>query len=172
MKKMLKPFIAMMIAVLLMVSMFGCYGNMALTKKVWEFNGSLGNKILVNVVFWVASWVGVYPATVFIDVVILNTIEFWTGSNPLAMNEGQQTIRTAQSDGKVYQITTTKNKIQIEQTEGPDAGKSIELLYDTTNSSWYLNDGNESIKVATMEGNILNLIYPNGKTLAIDLASN
>ena len=172
MKKILKPVLVMMVAVLLMVSMFGCYGNMALTRKVWEWNGSLGNKVMVNVVFWVLNFVPVYSATVWIDVVILNTIEFWTGSNPLAMAPGEENIRFAEADGKKYQISTTQNRIEIKELEGPDAGKTLELLYDSNSSSWYMNDGENSIKIATMQGDKLNLIYPDGQTLAIDLATN
>ncbi len=161
-----------MVSILLMVSMFGCYGNMSLTKKVWQWNGSLGSKLTVNVVFWILNFVPVYPATVWIDVVVLNTIEFWTGSNPLAMADGQQTIRTVEADGKTYEVKISQNKVEIKEIVGPDAGRSVEIMYDTASSSWYLNDGDNSHKVATMDGNMLNLIYPDGKTLAVDLASN
>ncbi len=172
MNKMIKPVVYAMVAIMMMVSMFGCYGNMALTKKVWQWNGSFGDKLTVNVVFWVLNFLPVYQATLFIDVFVLNTIEFWTGSNPLAMVDGQQDIRIVQTEDKTYEVITTKNKISISEIEGPDAGKTIDLQYDTATSSWFLNDGQNSHKIATVDGNTLNLIYPDGQNLAIDLSSN
>lgn len=172
MKKMIKPVVFAMVAIMMMVSMFGCYGNMTLTRKVWDWNGSFGDKLTVNVVFWVLNFLPVYSSTVFIDVVFLNTIEFWTGSNPLAMTEGQQDIRTVQTEDKTYEVTTSKNRISISEIEGPDAGSSIDLQFDAATSSWFLNDGQSSHKIATVDGNTLNLIYPDGQNLAIDLSSN
>lgn len=172
MKKLIKPVVFAMVAIMMMVSMFGCYGNMSLTKKVWQWNGSLGSKLTVNVVFWIMSILPVYETAVFIDVVVLNTIEFWTGTNLLAMQENEQIIRTVKTEDKVFEITISKNKINITETEGPEAGKAIDLIFDAETSSWYLNDGNSSQLLATIDGDMLNLIQPNGKTLSIDIASN
>ncbi len=61
----------------------GCYGSFALTKKVYKFNGSLGNKWLNSIVFFVLG-APVYGVTTFVDAIVLNLIEFWTGSNPVA----------------------------------------------------------------------------------------
>lgn len=61
----------------------GCYGKFALTKKLYDWNGSLGNKFLVWIVFLLFSFVPVYGIAVFVDVWVFNLIEFWTGSNPL-----------------------------------------------------------------------------------------
>lgn len=65
----------------------GCYGSFSLTKKLYQFNGSLGNKwIKSGFVFFLGF---VYGITGWIDACILNLIEFWTGSNPLAAKDGK-----------------------------------------------------------------------------------
>lgn len=61
----------------------GCYGKFALTKKLYDWNGSLGNKFLVWIVFIIFVIVPVYGVATFVDGFIFNLIEFWTGSNPL-----------------------------------------------------------------------------------------
>lgn len=61
----------------------GCYGSFNLTKKVYKFNGSLGNK-WINSLFTFILGGPVYGLTGFLDVVAFNLIEFWTGSNPVA----------------------------------------------------------------------------------------
>jgi hypothetical protein len=67
----------------------GCFGSFALTKKVYEFNDGLENKWLKSIAFWGLNIIPVYGFAGFVDVVILNLVEFWTGSNPLAMQEGE-----------------------------------------------------------------------------------
>lgn len=62
----------------------GCYGKFALTKKLYDWNGSLGNKFLVWIVFVIFMIVPVYGIAGFVDIWIFNLIEFWTGSNPLS----------------------------------------------------------------------------------------
>lgn len=44
MKKFRTVIILSMLSIFLMVSMFGCYGNFTLTRKLYEWNGSLGDK--------------------------------------------------------------------------------------------------------------------------------
>ncbi|MEW6435228.1 MAG: DUF3332 family protein [Myxococcota bacterium] len=61
----------------------GCYGKFTLTKKLYDWNGSLGNKFLVWIVFVIFMLVPVYGIAGFVDIWIFNLIEFWTGSNPL-----------------------------------------------------------------------------------------
>lgn len=61
----------------------GCYGSMGAFNKVHDWNGqATGSKVgnsVINALFWI---VPVYPLTILGDVLIFNTIEFATGSNP------------------------------------------------------------------------------------------
>jgi hypothetical protein len=108
----------------------------------------------------------VYTFCLFVDGVVLNTIEFWTGSNPISMNEGESDSQMVLTENGKYVITATKNQFHIEQTEGLNAGKSIDLLYNTAETAWYATDGIETVKLA--QGDINNnqwvkVFYPNGK---------
>lgn len=46
-----------------------------------------------GIIFLVFCAIRVYSFAVFVDAVILNLIEFWTGSNPISMNEGDIEIQ-------------------------------------------------------------------------------
>ena len=81
----------LLIAVLLLTA-FGCYGSFNLVNKVYKFNGTLGSKWVNELGFLVMVIVPVYGVATFIDAVILNTIEFWTGHNPMASTNGSETI--------------------------------------------------------------------------------
>jgi hypothetical protein len=62
----------------------GCMGSFALTKGLYHFNDTVtGNKVVNNVIFWALAILPVYELALLGDVVILNTIEFWTGAKLL-----------------------------------------------------------------------------------------
>lgn len=60
----------------------GCYGSFALTRKVWKWNGSLGHGV-DEAVFLVLNIIPVYGAVAFVDAIVLNSVEFWSGKNPM-----------------------------------------------------------------------------------------
>ena len=68
-------------------SLSGCFGKFALTRNVYHVNASVPDKVLRNVVMWAFIIVPVYYATGLVDVIILNTIEFWSGHNPVTTAE-------------------------------------------------------------------------------------
>ena len=63
----------------------GCYGPFYLTRKVWKFNGEVSdNKWVVEIVHLICLALPVYSIAGAADGLIFNSIEFWTGNNPLA----------------------------------------------------------------------------------------
>lgn len=63
----------------------GCYGKFALTKRLHKWNGSLGDKFVNELVFLVIGVVlPVYGIAALVDAVVINSIEFWSGKNPVA----------------------------------------------------------------------------------------
>ena len=77
----------------------GCMGSFALTKMVYGWNESVtGNKIINNVIFWGLNILPVYSIAVTVDVVILNTIEFWTGTKLIADASVEGDTRVAVSE--------------------------------------------------------------------------
>lgn len=76
---------AKVLAAVVAVSMSsGCMGSFGLTKAVYHFNETVtGNKIVNNLIFWGLAIVPVYSLAMAGDLLILNTIEFWTGNKLL-----------------------------------------------------------------------------------------
>lgn len=123
----------------------GCMGSWKLTKKVYEFNNeATGNKYYNNIIFWV--FIPIYSTIIAIDACVLNLIEFWTGSNPLAMKEGEVETQTVKAkDGNIYQLTATKNKLKMVQISGKNKGKTQTLIFQPeTNSCSIVMNGVES----------------------------
>jgi hypothetical protein len=68
----------------LSVHVSGCFGSFALVRKVYGINESISdNKFIRWVVFLGFSIIPVYGISGLVDVLVLNSLEFWTGSNPL-----------------------------------------------------------------------------------------
>ncbi len=67
----------------------GCFGKFALTRKIYTINEGMGSKFVQTIIFWVFIIIPVYEVASFLDFFILNLIEFWTGSNPMAVVEHQ-----------------------------------------------------------------------------------
>jgi hypothetical protein len=78
----MRRFLVPVLALSLLTS--ACFGTFQATRAVWNFNRDVGNKWLQEVVFLVFAIAPVYFVAGLVDVLALNTIEFWTGDNPMA----------------------------------------------------------------------------------------
>lgn len=95
-----------LIAGALIVTLTGCYGGFKATKAVHEFNREVHpNEWVQEIVFLGLVIIPVYGIATLVDAIILNSVEFWTGSNPMA-NVGDQK-RVDGEDGS-YAVSTLK----------------------------------------------------------------
>lgn len=70
-----------------LVATSGCFGSFNLTRKLWGWNKGVSNeKFVRELVFLGLNVVPIYSIAGFIDVVVTNSIEFWTGKNPVDMS--------------------------------------------------------------------------------------
>ncbi len=89
----------------------GCLGQNALFDTVQDWNATATNNKFVNqgisFIFW---WVPVYGLSLLGDIIIFNSIEFWTGTNPIS-NEGAKVAGTTETvtDGMGNQAELTYN---------------------------------------------------------------
>lgn len=59
-----------------------CYGPFNLTQRYWHWNGHVTeNKWANEGIFLLSCIIPVYAVTTFVDVIVLNSVEFWTGKN-------------------------------------------------------------------------------------------
>lgn len=80
MRKMIAP---IALGLTLAFGVQGCYGKFQLVRNLYKWNGSVGNKWVNELVFLAMYILPVYAIAGFVDVVILNLVEFWTGKNPM-----------------------------------------------------------------------------------------
>lgn len=163
MKKIKNWSLAVLLSSLLILP--SCIGSFNLTKTVYEWNNQVGDKFVNELVFLVCFIVPVYPVSTFVDAVVLNSVEFWTGANPMAMKSGEQKIKTIEIDGKSYQLTAERNKMTIEEKGSINA--KTEMIFREEDNSWYLRKGNKLQKLVEVDienGDVSSyrVYYPDG----------
>jgi hypothetical protein len=153
-KNLFKQVVVLLLIATMAVMSVGCYGSFNLTKKVYNWNGSLGNKWVVEVVFLACNVLPVYGIAGFADVVILNTVEFWTGTNPMA-------AKVSSEDGTTVTFNQEKNEMTISY-----AGKSFTISREEGKSTVKDSEGNIlAFAVSDANGN-MNIVDVNGKVLS------
>ncbi len=140
-----------------------CIGSFGLTGKVYEFNKGVGNKFVNELVFLAMCIIPVYEVTLFIDAIVLNSIEFWTGNNPIAAGQVKQ---VKGENGEEYTITTLENGYEIKNEEG----KEMSLIYDKKSNVWSSVVGDKTNKLIQIQDNGTAIVYlPNGTQTEVQL---
>ena len=155
----------------IIITLSSCIGSFNLTNSLYRWNTNLGSKPENEAVFLAFVILPVYGATLFVDGVVLNSIEFWTGNSVEVKNENQQ--KSIELNGKEYRLTGDQRKITSVEQE--NIQNNEKLVFSESDNSWYLKKGNKLqklVEINSENGKITsyNLILPDGteKTIAPD----
>ena len=119
-------------AVVLLAGSFlcsSCIGSFSLFNKYEKWKCNMTSNKYVNGIVGLILQPIVGSVCLFVDAVVLNTIEFWTGSNPMALNK-VQTVKG--QDGRYYAVKTLKDGYEVKAPNG-----EITLFtHDSKTESW------------------------------------
>lgn len=156
---------------LLLGSCLGSF-NAVVGLKQWN-DGVSDSKFVNNLLFWGMNIIPVYGLFALGDVIIFNVIEFWSGSNPIAMNEGDSETQIVKHDGNTFKMVASKNKMELTVIKGPKKGNSLDLVYTPEDQSWNAVKSNgEVIKLASFEEGFYIVYMPNGEHLKISTSES
>lgn len=86
-----------------LVTSSACFGSFNMTRKVYAFNKSVSpDKWVQEIVYLAFTVIPVYGVVGAVDALILNSIEFWTGTNPIVVSNSI----TREDGGRVVQTST------------------------------------------------------------------
>ena len=98
------------------LTLTSCIGSYALFNKVRSWNEQATGSKFLNELIFVGLWiVPVYEVSMLADTFVLNSIEFWSGSNPVAAG----TVEEVEGENGKYLVTTTEEGYTIAK-EGED----------------------------------------------------
>ena len=120
-----------------------CIGSFKLWNGMRDWNQGIGNKFVNELVFIALHIVPVYEIAYLADLVVVNTIEFWSGSNPMASNE----VKEIKGEKGNYLVQTNEDGYTI---TNKDDNMSMNLVYNETNKTWNAVTENESVELIKM----------------------
>ena len=143
--------------------MQSCIGSFALFNKVKAWNDPVGDKFVNELVF-VAMWIlPVYELSFAADLFILNSIEFWSGTNP-ALAE------TKVIDGKDAQYLVAKNEAGYTITN-MTTKQVTSFNFNAQDNSWSLvNNGKEVKLFSFVDDTHINIITRDGSYTQVELS--
>lgn len=164
MKKRLIP-VALIAAISIPV-FTSCIGSFALTSKLLSWNKSIGSKIVNELVF-IGFWIlPVYEVSALADILVINSIEFWSGSNPMASGkkviDGQDGRYIVECDGKGYTITSEND------------GSEVRLDFDMAQQTWSVAmPSGENMEFMTfVDGSHVKMPTADGKGMIVELSDD
>ncbi len=125
-----------------------------------------------NLIFWVFLVIPVYEVTLFVDFIALNLIEFWSGSNPLAMAPGEVEKGIVKGkDGNNYEMTVTQNSYDIVALTGNNKGEKTSMFYTPETKTWSATKNGVTQPIATIHEDInkVEIFGTDGSVKLIDI---
>lgn len=145
-------------------SMFlsSCIGSFQLTNKLLTWNRAISNKFVNELVF-VAFWIlPVYEVSGLADFLVINSIEFWSGTNPVAQGtfkiEGQNGEKfLVKCDGKGYNVI---NK---------EMGTNMRFDFNADTQEWSTDvNGERFVFLTFIDDTRVKLPTPDGGSVIVD----
>ena len=122
-----------------------CIGSFGLWTGLRDWNMGVGNKFVNEVVFCAFHIIPIYEVCYLADILVLNSIEFWSGSNPTAQ---AGTIQRVKGENGDYVVRTNVDGYTI--TKVGEEDKPLNLVYNVTTRSWNAVTASDTYEVFTM----------------------
>lgn len=141
-----------------------CVGSFGLFNRVVSWNKSVGNKFVNELVFLALNIIPVYGVAYLADALVINSIEFWSGSNPMA-NVGD--VKKIKGDNGEYLVKNLENGYSITK-EGETA--EMQLIYNEESNTWNVVADGSNTKLLKMNNDGTAEMYlPNGGMMNVAL---
>jgi Domain of unknown function (DUF3332) len=92
------------------LALSGCFGSFAAFNALKSWNSEVGGKWVNWLVFLGLVIIPVYELFWVADILVLNSLEFWTGKNPLAKTaDGRMIARHATDDPRTVRVEVSRD---------------------------------------------------------------
>lgn len=104
----------------------GCTGSFNLTRKVYNFHRSQTDKWADELCFLIVTLIPIYSLATFADAIVFNSIEFWTGNNPVTMaGQTSQTKMVKYGKDDKYLMTYHPTTDQVQVSSVTNQGETV-----------------------------------------------
>jgi len=158
-KCIVKSVVALMIGSMTMSS---CIGSFGLFNKLLSWNKNLSNKFVNELVFLVIS--PAYAVCGVADYFVLNTIEFWSGKNPISKVGHVENVWG--KDGRQYAVKTLKNGYEVTRP----TGEKVLFVHNANDDSWSMEENGVQKELFRFnEDGTVQACLPNGEKMDVSL---
>ena len=141
-----------------------CVGSFGLFNRISSWNQSIGTKFVNELVFLALNIVPVYGVAYLADALVINSIEFWSGTNPMA-NVGD--VKKVKGENGDYLVKTLENGYSITK-EGEDS--AMELIDNKEANTWNVVADGVSTELLKMNNDgTAEMNLPNGDKMNVTL---
>ena len=138
-----------------------CIGSFKMWNGLKDWNQGVGDKFVNELVFIALHIVPVYEIAYLADLVVLNTIEFWSGSNPMASNE----VKEIEGENGEYLVKANNNGYTI---TNKDDNQSMDLVYNQETQTWNAVTDTEDIELVKINNNgTVSINMQNGTSMTV-----
>ncbi|NDV58570.1 DUF3332 domain-containing protein [Bacteroides sp. 519] len=107
-----------------------CIGSFSLSNRLLSWNNEISdNKFVNELVFFAFYIIPVYEISYLADILVINSIEFWSGNNPLA-NVGE--VKKVKGENGDFLVETLENGYSISK----EGETPVELIYNQETNTW------------------------------------
>ena len=141
-----------------------CVGSFALTNKLLSWNRQIGSKFVNELVFF-AFWIlPVYEVSALADVLVINSIEFWSGNNPV-----EASVKAIDTDHGRYLIDCDGKGYTI--TYQPSGEKTrLEFIEDSRTWAIESKDGELFPFMTFVDDTHVKMVMPQGDFRLVELS--
>ena len=134
------------------VATTSCFGTFQLTKNLYRFNSEVDpDKWIQWFVFLVFSVIPIYGLALVIDVVFANSMEFWSGENPISADAG--TVKVVKGpNGEIATFTWLKEGTLDVVVEGGTERLHLTLRKEARSLAAWDDEGNLVARVTDVGG--------------------
>lgn len=141
-----------------------CVGSFGLFNRLSSWNQSVGNKFVNELVFLALNIVPVYGVAYLADALVINSIEFWSGTNPMA-NVGD--VKKVKGENGEYLVKTLEDGYSITK-EGETA--EMQLIYNKDANTWNVVAEGVSTELLKINNDgTAEMSLPNGEKMNVTL---
>lgn len=161
MKKRYLP-VALAALILAPTMLSSCVGSFALTNSVLKWNNQVGGKFVNELVFF-AFWIlPVYEVTALADLIVLNSIEFWSGNNPMTAS-----VKSVDTDHGRYLIACDGKGYTVTHEA---TGMAYRLDFDVPTQTWSVEADGQSWPLMTwLDSNHVRMATPDGAGTVVSI---
>ena len=138
-----------------------CIGSFSLFNKYEKWQCNMTNNKIVNGIVGLILQPIVGGICLTVDAIVLNTIEFWSGNNPMASNS-KFTVKG--QDGRYYAVKVLKEGYEVKAP----TGETTLFLHNAKDDSWSMVQNGQTVDLFRFNADgTIQASLSNGETLTV-----